>query len=242
MLGHTLWQRQFQSDHEVIGTIVKLNGEPFTVIGVLPPDTLYPPRGNVWVPLAADPTQGGSWFLRGIGRIKPGVTIEQAQADLVRIHKSHIPTRNVNEVTSPLVMSMRDRFVGDYRTATRLLLGSVAILLLIACVNVASLMCPGIVADARDCNSKRSRCRARSDHQTTACRKPDSGADRWSARSDSRQLCTQGTAQACAGRVSGVGLFSAGTARSAFLCGNHWRRSDRIRSAACDSGVAGQQP
>ena len=140
MLGHTLWQRQFQSDPSVIGTIVKLNGEPFTVIGVLPPDTLYPPRGNVWVPLAADPTQGGSWFLRGIGRMKSGVTIEQAQDDLVRIHKSHISTRNVNEVTSPLVMSMRDRFVGDYRTATRLLLGSVAILLLIACVNVASLM------------------------------------------------------------------------------------------------------
>ena len=140
LLGHSLWERQFQSNPSIAGTIVKINGEPFTVIGVLPRDALYPPRGDIWVPLAPDTSQGGSWFLRGIGRMKPGVTIEQAQADLDRIHKAHIPTRSVNDVTSPLVMSMRDRFVGDYRTATRLLLGSVVILLLIACVNVASLM------------------------------------------------------------------------------------------------------
>jgi predicted permease len=152
MLGYNLWQQQFAGDPNVLGRVVKLDSEPFTIIGVLPRDAVYPARADVWTPLAAAPDQGGSWYLRGIGRLKSGVAIEQASADLLRIHKGMIEgaKRKVNEITSPTVQPLRERLLGDFRRAANLLLGGVGILLLIACVNVAGLMMVRGQARARE--------------------------------------------------------------------------------------------
>jgi predicted permease len=138
MLTYDLWQRVFHGDRGVVGRVVKFSELPFTVIGVLPREAVVPPDVDAWTPLATDVTRGGSYFLSGAGRLKPGVTLEQAHADLVRAHSTLAD--NKNGPTSPIVGPLRDRYLGDYKIVTRILLGAVAVVLLIACVNIAGLM------------------------------------------------------------------------------------------------------
>jgi predicted permease len=141
LLNYDLWQRIFQGDRQVLGRVVKVDDQPYTVIGVLPPGAVFPDRVDLWTPLTADPDRPSGYYLNGVGRLKPGVPIEQAQADLLRIHKAMISAgRKVNEITSPLVIALRDRYLGDFKMVSRVLLGAVGIVLLIACVNIASLM------------------------------------------------------------------------------------------------------
>jgi putative ABC transport system permease protein len=138
LLGHDLWQRLFQGSRDVLGQIVRLSGEPYTVIGVLPREAVFPDQVNLWVPLAADPNESTGWYLSGIGRLKHGISIEQARADLLRVHRT-APLKE-NTITLPVVSPLRDRYLGEFRVASHALLGAVGIVLLIACVNVAALM------------------------------------------------------------------------------------------------------
>jgi predicted permease len=143
MLGYNLWQRMFRGDRDVLGRVLKLDGEPYTVIGVLPPEAVFPDRAEVWVPLAADrdPAKSTGWYLGGIGRLKRGVSVEQAGIDLLRVHKAMISAGwKDNEITSPILTPLRDRYLGDFRMVSRILLSGVAVVLLIACVNIAALM------------------------------------------------------------------------------------------------------
>jgi len=152
MLSHKLWQRRFAGDPKVLGRILKVDGEAYTVVGVLPQDAVFPSNVDLWSPLQADPKNQGSWYLNGVGRLKPGVTIQQAQADLTRIHKGMIEgeKNSVNNITSPVLMPLRDRYLGDYRDATNILLAGVGVVLLIACVNIAGLMLVRGTARARE--------------------------------------------------------------------------------------------
>jgi predicted permease len=142
MLGYDLWQRMFQGDRNVLGRVLQLDNQSFTVVGVLPREAVLPDKCELWTPLAADPDpkKGTGWYLSGVGRMKHGVSPEQAQADLLRVHKSVIKEQQVNEITSPILTPLRDRILGDFRTVSRILLGAVAVVLLIACVNIAALM------------------------------------------------------------------------------------------------------
>ncbi len=141
LLGHRVWREKFGGGRNVIGQMLKLDGEAYTVVGVLPARAELPTPVDIWVPLAADPPDRHGWYLNGIGRLKPGVTIEQARADLTRIHRGLIETgRKDNEVTSPTVLPLKERYVGDFRRAGNVLLGAVAIVLLIACANIAGLL------------------------------------------------------------------------------------------------------
>ena len=142
MLGYALWQRIFQSDRSVLGRVLKLNGVGYSVVGVLPREAVFPPDRELWTPLAADVQNGGSYYLSGVGRLKRGVSLDQARTDLVRVHKAMMQNgkNSVNSITSPTLMPLRDRYLGDYRQVTHILLGGVAIVLLIACVNVVGLM------------------------------------------------------------------------------------------------------
>ena len=119
-----------------MGQVLKLSERPYTVIGVLPREAVVPNDVDAWTPLAADVTKAGSFYLSGVGRLKRGVTAQQAAADLLRVHK----TKKENDVTSPIVGPLRDRYLGDYKIVTRILLGAVGLVLLIACVNIAGLM------------------------------------------------------------------------------------------------------
>ncbi len=141
MLSRALWRDVFAGDPGVVGQAIQLDGQAYTVVGVLPPEANFPDATDVWAPLAADPNQSGRWYLRGIGRLRPGVTPDQARMDLTRIHRSLIQTgRKENADTTPTVIPLRDRYVGDLRAAGNALLGAVGVVLLIACANVAGLM------------------------------------------------------------------------------------------------------
>jgi len=138
LLSYGLWERLFQRGPGVLGRVVKLSGEPYAVIGVLPREAVFPDRAEFWIPLAAGPNDSTGWYLNGVGRLKHGVSIQQARADLLRVHQT--TSLNGNKVTSPVVAPLRDRYLGDFRIVSRVLLSAVAIVLLIACVNIAALM------------------------------------------------------------------------------------------------------
>jgi putative ABC transport system permease protein len=141
LLNYDLWQRMFGGDRQVLGRVLKLDEQPYMVIGILPRGAVFPDRVDLWTPLAADPNRPSGYYLNGVARLKRGVSIAQAQADLLRIHKAIIPAgRKVNEVTSPIVKPLRDRYLGDFKIISRVLFGAVAMVLLIACVNIAALM------------------------------------------------------------------------------------------------------
>jgi len=143
MLSYDFWQRMFQGDRGVLGRVVKLNEEAYTIVGVLPKEAVFPERAELWTPLAADPDPKKStgWYLNGIGRLKHGMSMELATADLTRVHKTVISQgQKVNQITSPILTPLRDRYLGDFRTVSHILLGGVGVVLLIACVNVTALM------------------------------------------------------------------------------------------------------
>jgi putative ABC transport system permease protein len=141
LLGYGLWQRLFSGDREVLGKMLVLDNEPYKIVGVLPREAVFPDRAEVWVPLQPrDDGQNHGWYLAGIGRLKRGVTREQASADLLRAHRARIVAGHNNEITSPILTPLRERYLGDFRTTSQVLLVAVAVVLLIACVNIAALM------------------------------------------------------------------------------------------------------
>lgn len=153
LLGYDLWQRLFQGDRNVLGRVLQLDKQPYTVVGVLPRDAVFPDKAELWTPLQADPDPKNSigWYLDGVGRLKHGVSVEQASADLLRVHKAMIkPGQEVNKLTSPILTPLRDRYLGDFRVASRILMGGVGVVLLIACVNIAALMLVRGSARARE--------------------------------------------------------------------------------------------
>ncbi len=134
------WDRGFARDPGIVGTTISLSGQDLEIIGVLPEAVRFAGDAEVWVPLQADETDFDGWGLSGVGRLREGVTIESARAELLAIHKGMVDEFEVNEITSPVVNSLRDRYLGDFRLGSGLLLGAVAIVLLIACANIAGLM------------------------------------------------------------------------------------------------------
>jgi predicted permease len=187
LLSYDLWQRLYHGDRAAMGKVLRLSETPFTIIGVLPREAMIPTDTDAWIPLAADTTKGGSFYLSGVGRLKSGVTLSQATADLSRVHWA--APGNEGRVTTPIVGSLRDRFLGDYRVVMKILLGTVAVVLLIACVNIAGLMLV------------RGESRSRELAIRTAV-----GASRWRI---ARQLLAESFAVAAAGGILGIALGKA---------------------------------
>jgi predicted permease len=141
LIGYDLWQRLFGGDPNTVGQILQLDNQPYTIIGILPREALFPSEAELWIPLAVDVNRAEGWYLNGVGRLKEGVSIDQARADLVRVHRNvEQMGQGVNAITSPILQPLRDRYLGEFRTVTGVLLGSVGIVLLIACANISGLM------------------------------------------------------------------------------------------------------
>ncbi len=144
VISHGLWTRLFGSDPNIIGRTVELNGRNREVIGVMPDGFGFPRQTtDFWVPNAPGEqlrASRGSLWLMAIGRLKPGVTVDRAQADLSPI-ATDIVTRFPNQEGYGIyVVGYHDQLVARTRPAIIALLGAVAFLLLIACVNVANLL------------------------------------------------------------------------------------------------------
>ena len=142
LLSYSLWQSLYHGDRGVLGRVVKLSDQPHTIVGVLPADAVWPLDVDAWTPLAADPNNGDTYYLEAVGRLKPGLSMQQAAADLLRVHRAAAgsPGHESNADTAPLLTPLRARALGDLTLVTRILLGAVAVVLLIVCVNIASIM------------------------------------------------------------------------------------------------------
>jgi putative ABC transport system permease protein len=147
VLTHALWRRRFGGDAEIVGRTILLNGAGYEVVGVLPPEFLFPVRETeLAAPLApaADPSRAvraSTNTLFGIGRLKPGVTREQAQADIdavARRLREEYPVANAHKAGA-MVTPLHEELVAGFRQALWILLGAVGVVLLIASVNLASL-------------------------------------------------------------------------------------------------------
>lgn len=140
MLSLGMWQQRFAGRDDVLGTVVTLDGEPVEIVGVLPREADFLREAQIWMPLRQTRDDWFGWGLNGVGRLEPGVTVDQARADLLAIHKGMIPEFEVNEISFPLVESLRERFLGEYRLGSGFLLGAMALVLIIACANIGALV------------------------------------------------------------------------------------------------------
>ena len=144
MLSYRLWLRRFGGDSAIVGKRITIDGLPHTVVGVMPPAFNFPDRGDIWLPFAAVPSEeehSNRGYAGAIGRLKPGVTIEQARADLHAIDAELVrefPNENLGwraELTP-----LREDLVGDLRQPLKVFVGAVALVLLLVCANLANLM------------------------------------------------------------------------------------------------------
>lgn len=140
LLSEGFWMQEFGGAPDVLGQTVAVNGFTVEIIGVLPAQASLFGELDMWLPLRADPDDFQGWGLSAIGRLLPGATIDQARADLTAIHKGRIEMWPENEISAPVMSSLRERYLGDYRLRSGFLLAAVAAVLLIACANIAGLM------------------------------------------------------------------------------------------------------
>jgi predicted permease len=143
LLSDHLWRTTFHSDPNIAGTTMVMDGSPYTVLGVMPRQFNYPPTVEFWTPSAIPPSAFDNFqrtYVRILGRLKPGVTSNEAQRALnkveVQIAALHPDTDSQNQV---VVVPLREQLAGDIREPLLILMGAVILLLLIACANAAGL-------------------------------------------------------------------------------------------------------
>jgi putative ABC transport system permease protein len=146
VLNYTLWRDQFGSDTQIIGRQIQLSRESYTVVGVMPEGFQFPAQVQVWVPAALDPSLFAeaaprmARFLNVFGRLKDGVMLNQAQAELATAAAQiaqHYPRSDGGWTVK--VDTLYEQTIGHARAGLLILAGAVALVLLIACVNVANL-------------------------------------------------------------------------------------------------------
>src|SRR5687767_6140260 len=147
VLSYGLWQRRFGGQTSVLNQPITLNGKSYTIIGIMPESYQYPSRVQMWVPVGQLSDQlswqnrGNHPGLDGVARLKPGVTLEQAEADMntiaANLEKQYPNTNTGNRVRLRPLMEV---FVSDVRRALWVIFGAVGFVLFIACANIANLL------------------------------------------------------------------------------------------------------
>jgi putative ABC transport system permease protein len=144
LISYGLWQRRFGSDPRMVGSALQVDGIPYTVIGVLPRGVSYPAADTdlvtPFIPLKRE-IQRANHFVRGLGRLRPGVSLEQARAGMdtiaARLEQQYPDTNTGWRVQ---LVPLHEQLVGNIRPALLVLVGAVGCVLLIACANVANLL------------------------------------------------------------------------------------------------------
>ena len=148
VLSHGLWTRRFAADPSVVGRSIRVNGEPFEVLGVLPAGAwLDNDPADLWVPLAFSPTDPrnhrNSHFLQAVARLRPGITKDQADAAMKAIAARLADEYPENKGTTASVTGLRESVMADVQPRLLLLVAAVGLVLLIGCANVANLLLAG---------------------------------------------------------------------------------------------------
>jgi putative ABC transport system permease protein len=212
ILSYGLWQRRFAGNRAALGQVLKMNEELFTVVGVMPSDFRFPSRVDIWTPLAMNTQnwqQRGGHYLGGIGRLKSGLSLAGAQADLNAIAaqaEKDYPASNSGWDTT--LSGLQDSVVGRVRPAMVTLTAAVGFVLLIACVNLANLLLSRSASRRREIAIRSSL-----------------GAGRWRLI---RQLLTESVLLAGMGAVVGLAMAWAGTRMLVNLTPNILPRAQEI--------------
>jgi putative ABC transport system permease protein len=145
VLGDGLWRRRFAADPGIVGQAIAINGEPHVVVGIMPPQlSLRSTAAQLWLPLNFTPQElnsPGARFLSATGRLRHGITVAQAQAELAELARHTEKVRpNSNTNVTARVRSLHEAVVSQVRDAAFILLAAVSFVLLIACANVANLL------------------------------------------------------------------------------------------------------
>lgn len=142
VLSHRLWQRRYGGDPGLVGRTITVDGEPLTVIGIMPPglDPVGTGSPELWRPYAPPPEARGR-YLRVVGRLAPGVSVEQARSEMRAIaERLSVAVPQFNSEWSADVVPLHEQETGDVRPALLILFGAVGLLLLIACSSLANLL------------------------------------------------------------------------------------------------------
>jgi predicted permease len=149
ILSYAIWRRVFAANPGIVGTTIRIDGAPYSVVGIMPERFAYPSEAEIWGPLAFSPddlseNSRGSHGLEVLGRIKPGLSLTQVQSDMDRVSRTMIEQHasypynkfNFGIVLHPLL----EETVGDVKPSLMVLMAAVGLVLLIACANIANLM------------------------------------------------------------------------------------------------------
>jgi predicted permease len=166
ILSYGLWRRRFGADPKIVGQAIQLGDNPMVVVGIMPPGFDFPNPGEriglaehmqFWVPYGLNPQNLNSWNLSAIGRLKPGVTTSHAQReiaalwdDFARQYDAQLGGQTLGAGATTVVMPLGRRIVREARTPLLALLGAVAVVLLIACANLANLLLARAASRSRE--------------------------------------------------------------------------------------------
>ncbi len=198
VLTYSFWRTRFGGDRAILSKRLTLDGKPYSIAGILPPEFEFPGtvdvRLLVGMPEPAAPPDGAVYFYPVIARLKPGVAVQRAQADLRLINRRLGPSERRMlgrfKLSDTFVTGLHDQIVGDVRPALLLLAGAVGMVLLIACVNVSNLQLARAITRQREMALRIAL-----------------GAGRGRIL---RQLLTEGILLALAGSTAGLGLAFGG--------------------------------
>jgi putative ABC transport system permease protein len=144
VLSYGFWKRKFGGDRNIVGHTISLSGEPYTILGVTGPDFESDPIADLWLPFQFPPNSTDqAHYFTAAGRLKPGVTLDQAKAQLKLAYAEFLrryPGAGGDPKSSFGAELLKDSIVGDIRKSLLVLIGAVSFVLLIACANVANLL------------------------------------------------------------------------------------------------------
>jgi len=144
IIAFSMWKERYNGDPAIVGKGIRVNGTPYTIVGVMPDGFAFPVYDRIWIPLQIDPlgtSRGQGQFVQVFGKLKPGVSRDQAAADVATIaNRLATEYKESNEGFSAQIQTYTDSYLGNGRQTLFTMLGAVIFVLLIACANVANLL------------------------------------------------------------------------------------------------------